>query len=457
MLQVLWHIPIKTAWTPDGIPLYGFGLMLFLAFLLCTWLGGRLAERVGISRETIQDLAIWLFIGGLLGARLTFLLSERRPASVGEFFALLPRIWDGGIVLYGAVVGGTAAYFLAYYLVFRKYNLSTLKLADVIAPCMAVGLCLGRLGCFLNGCCYGQVACADCPVYAAHFPLSAAPLRGNGSLVDRGYQALAGFTPDPSPVEGQGVKVALIDPGSAAYAAGLRKGDVIVAARAGKGADLDDPGAQVRGPGDLATTLAGNWPRGENNLTLRWRPRDGGDPVTKTIRPLSLGLYPTQVYEVVSMFLMFLVLMAYWPLRHHDGQLMAVLMVGYGIHRALNEMLRDDPRPEGLEQYTSILLVVLGVLFWAWLWRRGAAEATVKSGSATTIASSAPAPGQPPEDRVQRPGASRSAPRSASGGTPCRRRAGRGPPAPASAPPAAPAATPPGPPGPRKRTREGSY
>jgi hypothetical protein len=64
-------------WFPDGVPIYGFGMMLFLAFILCTWLGGRRGEREGISKETTQDLAIWIFGGGLIGARLTFLFVER--------------------------------------------------------------------------------------------------------------------------------------------------------------------------------------------------------------------------------------------------------------------------------------------------------------------------------------------------------------------------------------------
>ena len=44
-------------------------------------------------------------------------------------------------------------------------------------------------------------------------------------------------------------------------------------------------------------------------------------------------------------------------------------MIGYGIHRSLNEILRDDPRPEGLESYGSVFLVAAGVLMWVWLWR----------------------------------------------------------------------------------------
>src|SRR5438045_38762 len=110
MLQVIYRIPIKTEWFPEGIPIYGFGMMLFLAFLLCTWLGGRRGEREGISKESIQDLAIWIFGGGLLGARICHLLSRKPLPGFVEFFRDLPRIWDGGIILYGAVIGGLLSY-----------------------------------------------------------------------------------------------------------------------------------------------------------------------------------------------------------------------------------------------------------------------------------------------------------------------------------------------------------
>jgi phosphatidylglycerol:prolipoprotein diacylglycerol transferase len=182
MLQVLVRLPIYIpGWTPDGIPIYGFGLMLFLAFILCTWMAGRRGEREGITREQIQDLAIWVFVGGLLGARITYLLSETPYTSLVDLLVKLPKIWDGGIVLYGSVLGGVLGYALAYLLVFRRQGLNTLKLIDVIAPAFAVGLCLGRFGCFLNGCCYGGVACASCAaVTPVSFPLSAPPRKPTG-------------------------------------------------------------------------------------------------------------------------------------------------------------------------------------------------------------------------------------------------------------------------------------
>src|SRR6266511_415067 len=156
MRQVLFRIPVGQ----DGWPIHGFGVMMFLGFIVCIWLASRRAEKVGISREVIQDLAIWIFLGGILGARITYLLMDPPPGGLGAFLTAIPQIWTGGSVLYGGVIGGALSYFLGWLVTFRtRPNVTTLRLADVVAPSIAVGLLLGRVGCFLNGCCYGQVAC----------------------------------------------------------------------------------------------------------------------------------------------------------------------------------------------------------------------------------------------------------------------------------------------------------
>ena len=357
MQQVLFRIPIKIpGWIPDGIPIYGFGTMLFLAFVLCTWVAGRRGEKEGIRKQTLQDLAIWFFVGGIIGARLTFLLVEAEPgqplstrllSAVTEFF----KIWDGGLVLYGSVIGGLVSYLLAYVLVYRKQGLSTWKLADVIAPTMALGLCLGRIGCFLNGCCYGAVACPDCP--QVHFPLSSMP---RFALVKDGYQTSAGFTMSDTAADDRTIGV--VAAGSPAAESGLRSGDIIVQIRDFASSGDDRAVTSYR---DLENDLGPRWIRGKNDLALTVK-RGNGEKALPAFRPQTLGLHPTQLYESFSMLLVFFLLLAYLPLRRHPGEAMALFMFCYGLQRYLVEMLRDDPRPIGFERYTSILLMIAGPL-----------------------------------------------------------------------------------------------
>jgi phosphatidylglycerol:prolipoprotein diacylglycerol transferase len=357
MNQVLFRIPIYLPdWAPDGIPIYGFGMMLFLTFVVTTWMAGRRAQQEGIGKEVIQDLAIWVFVGGIVGARLTFLIAYDLP--LWQFF----RIWDGGLIFYGSVLGGLVGYIPAYFYVIRKHRVSTWKLADVIAPSVAVGLLLGRIGCLLNGCCYGAVACASCP--SVSFPLSAAP---RFDLVRAGYQTAAGFTVSPE----EPVRVGVVEPGSAAEASGLRPGDLIVAA----------DGHAVKSYADLAVYLghAAAWPRGKADLSLTVVHPGQNQPATlPPIAPRTLGLHPTQLYESISMAFLFFLLTAYLPFRRHDGELTALLMIGYGVHRYLNELLRIDARPLALESNVSLFLVGAGLVLGLWLWRQPAQYQPVK-------------------------------------------------------------------------------
>src|SRR5207302_6658465 len=137
--------------------------------------------------------------------------------SFWQFF----QLWDGGLVFYGGPIGAVVGYFSAYFLWLRKYDFSSWRMADVCAPCAALGLALGRVGCLLNGCCYGDVACPDCPQVA--YPFSS-QLRF--AMVGKGYQTVAGFTLADSFGRPQ---VAAVEPDSPAARVGkLQPGDVIV-------------------------------------------------------------------------------------------------------------------------------------------------------------------------------------------------------------------------------------
>jgi phosphatidylglycerol:prolipoprotein diacylglycerol transferase len=356
MQQVLFRIPPET-----GLPVYGFGIMLLIAISTAAWLAGRRAEAEGIAqRDSLYDFLMWVVLGGLIGARLFFVIQFPQG---GNPILNFIKIWDGGIVFYGSAIGGLIAGIIARRRFLSKFNISIFKLADVVAPSIAIGLCLGRIGCFLNGCCWGHVACPECRP-AAHFPLMTTPAR---EMV-RDFQTSAGFAMDPLATDE--CAVGAVEPDSAANAAGLERGDVIVAVN-GK------PVADYR---DLVTVLAYDWPRGKTDVTLTIR-RGTEEMVLPPYIPRTLGLVPTQIYESISMFLVFLVLLALYPLRKYDGQVMVALMLCYGVHRFFNETLRNDTPtyfldlfgahiPLGLtiSQWISILIVAAGVALH--LWRR---------------------------------------------------------------------------------------
>jgi phosphatidylglycerol:prolipoprotein diacylglycerol transferase len=356
MRQVLFYIPLHDIIPalPD-LPLYGYGMMLFLAFILCSWLAGRLARREGIDPKILPDLAIWLFVTGILGARITFIIQEW-PTFFGEGRNPLRvfYLWDGGLVLYGSLIGGTIGYIFAHRRFLAPEGISAWKMADVVAPCIALGVCLGRVGCLLTGCCFGNVACASCP--SLEFPLPSPPTQEMAKL---GYQTLPGFLVNPETLE-----VTAIEPDSPA-ADQLQVGDVVVGVN-----DMDVSKDEVQKLPDgkevqltryelFGAALSSAWPAGVHELSLVVL--RGGHERSLNFRPVSLPLHPTQLYETISMALLLFLLVSYYPYKTRDGSVMVILMLGYGVHRFLNEMLRIDNRVVAFHM-TFSQLVSIGVL-----------------------------------------------------------------------------------------------
>lgn len=164
----------------QGLPVYGYGFMLFVGFIAAGWTGARRARRIGIPQEFVWDVTIWIFAAGIVGARLFYLLqygdrifADKHGWDVLRAAVNLP---DGGLVLYGGVILA-----LAVYLLFcRMRALSPLLMADVMIPSFFVGLGFGRIGCFLNGCCYGELSHLP---WAVRFPQGSVPFL---AMVQRG-------------------------------------------------------------------------------------------------------------------------------------------------------------------------------------------------------------------------------------------------------------------------------
>jgi phosphatidylglycerol:prolipoprotein diacylglycerol transferase len=135
--------------TPFEIPTY-FALSL-LAYLGAIVLGTKKAKRDGLSPVRAVDVGIVIFISGSAGARLLHVLAEA-PAYYLQNPLRVFYFWQGGFVLYGGILFGILCTYL--FLRFKKEPIG--RWADVIAPCLLLGIGIGRAGCLSAGCCYGH-------------------------------------------------------------------------------------------------------------------------------------------------------------------------------------------------------------------------------------------------------------------------------------------------------------
>jgi len=132
------------------ITIYSYGVMLATAVLVCTYLLSRDARRYNISAETAYDLVFWCMLGGIIGARIFYVFIEW-PYFSGNLMEI-PMLQKGGLAWQGGFLGGV----LAGVWFARRQKLTLKPLLDLAAPYIALGQSIGRVGCFLNGCCYGK-------------------------------------------------------------------------------------------------------------------------------------------------------------------------------------------------------------------------------------------------------------------------------------------------------------
>ncbi len=130
-----------------GIPVRSYGVMLVIGFLVGLWRAIKVAPKYNITKDNVYDLGLIVIITGIVGARLVFILINPDTESMGQFFA----VWEGGLSFQGGL--GLATLAGGLY-VWRK-GISFWQCADLMAPSIAIAYAFARIGCFLNGCCYG--------------------------------------------------------------------------------------------------------------------------------------------------------------------------------------------------------------------------------------------------------------------------------------------------------------
>ncbi len=145
-----------------NFPVYSYGVLMalavFLAYFLVKWRNKTLKVA---TDEDISDFYVWLILTGIAGARLAYVLLH-----FSEYSSNILSIFNlraGGLALHGALIAGV---FVFIYFA-KKRKISPMKLLDLFAPSVLLGIAVGRIGCFMNGCCLGVEAPAGIGVIFA--------------------------------------------------------------------------------------------------------------------------------------------------------------------------------------------------------------------------------------------------------------------------------------------------
>ncbi len=189
MKPVLINIPVP--WTSITIPIASYGVMLAISFLIGIYLASRNWEKLGYDPEFMINTSIYGMVFALIGARLFYTVQNHY-----EYYSLLHpsiiinvfKVWEGGLVFYGGLIGGIGG--VIVYLWMKQKPM--LEFLDSIAPSIGLGHFFTRIGCFLNGCCYGRPT--DLP-WGVKFPPGSNPARHYSSHIHptQLYESLSGL------------------------------------------------------------------------------------------------------------------------------------------------------------------------------------------------------------------------------------------------------------------------
>lgn len=152
-----------------NLSLYTYGFFIAIGFLTGMVLARMEARRSGEDPEKIVDLCFYILIAAIIGSRL-FYAATNLKLFLSDPLELF-RIWNGGLVFYGGFIAALLTA-LAYL---KLQHMRVWKTTDILAPSLAAGQFLGRLGCFSAGCCYGKSCSLPWAVTFSH-PDSLAPL-----------------------------------------------------------------------------------------------------------------------------------------------------------------------------------------------------------------------------------------------------------------------------------------
>lgn len=354
-----------------------YGMLLMLGFLSAVWLTMRRAERVKADPDRMLDLSFIMLIAGVMGSRLFYVAHYWRPQfsdAPNRFLAIID-IREGGLEFLGGFLGALVA--MVIYCHFKRQSLRLML--DLLAPSAMWGLAFGRIGCFLNGCCFGGPAldpAANKPAYAwaVQFPF-ASPAQWRqwedrkvtipAELINTSREAL-----QPSPVPEKALSMPVEKRES------LRRELNLLKEQFEKSHAQDSKNAETRRLKGQFDAMQKELSSGYPELVMLGRAQQfpsRAEPSRHTsISELealaqhsrSLPVHPAQLYAAFGAFLLSGFLSALFYRRKRHGVVIAALLMLYPIQRFFEEIIRvDNPQDMGgltVSQMISLLLFLIG-------------------------------------------------------------------------------------------------
>jgi len=367
----LFHIPIIDH------PVKSYGAMLTLGFLTGVWMSMRRAERLKCDPDLVLNLGFICLVCGVGGARLFYVLHYWESS-----FANQPNpLWaalnctSGGLEYYGGLIGAIVG--CVVYIAIKRASLRLYL--DILTPAAAWGLAFGRMGCLLNGCCWGGV-CVDAHGHATvpwgiTFPHHSSPqirqwenrqLTLPAELIVTDTRMSIPRLVPPDGLELTPEKRAELN-GRATEArkaledlkrSGAKSAEIAAAERRYQAAELR---RELRGLGTL-------------DEALRYPSRTSTDPgAAMTLSEMadlaranrSLPVHPAQIYGIINALLLSWLLLELLYRRRRHGVVFAALCMIYPITRMILEVVRvDNPHDSvglTISQAVSVAMFVFGV------------------------------------------------------------------------------------------------
>ena len=337
-----------------GLPVRGYGVMLMLGVLSALGIALYRCKRVGIGQEAFFSLATWVVLSGLLGARIFYVVQkwdELAGDSIAGKIWTAVKVTEGGLVVYGSVIGGL----IAMLVWCRRNRMPIVPIADSITPAFFIGLAFGRLGCLLNGCCYGGVC--DLPLPSIAFPA------GSPAYMDQfATGKLLGIGADKAPSSAEPQNIESVASDSWAAANKIQIGQRLVSIRE----------MMVAGPTPNEPMLNPVF-QAEVKIDGRRFQVPADEVPTR-----SVPVHPSQVYAAISGLMLCGWTLLLSETTRRNGVVFGSGLVAYGVLRIIEEIIRVDEAGQfgtslSIAQWISLAGIAFGfaMIAQAFLRKRG--------------------------------------------------------------------------------------